>query len=157
MLAVSQWWPAEGDWSMAAAVGGGGRKGTVAQCSQQAAAREQQCAPSSEAFRSLVVRAARVGAWCGLAAVQRNGRAWAEQQCSKQQAGSGRRLAGMGVDYEMGLGERGIHTLTQPSRVLGVQFLSMQGRTDAITGNWLFHAAPVDSRRILAALRKATI
>jgi len=92
VLAVSQWWPAEGDWSMAAAVGGGGRKGTVAQCSQQAAAREQQCAPSSEAFRSLVVRAARVGAWCGLAAVQRNGRAWAwssSAASSKQGQGGG--------------------------------------------------------------------
>jgi hypothetical protein len=33
---------------------------------------------------------------------------------------------------------------------LEVQFLGMQGRTDGITGNWLFHTAPVDRASILA-------
>jgi hypothetical protein len=69
--------------------GGGGwwwKSSTVQQYSRaQAGEQQQQRAPSSEAFRSLVVGLG--GAWCGLAAVQRNGRAW-----SSGKQGQGSRL-----------------------------------------------------------------
>ena len=57
-----------------------------------------------------------------------------------QRAGVEQRQAGSGQQAVMGV----LHT---PSSAIS----RMQGGTDAITDNWLFHAAPVDSRRILAA------
>ena len=162
VLAVSQWWPAEGDWSMAAVVERHSRgvQCSAVQCSsherRRAATARRRLRPSdrSQAGRGVgrggacVVRACRARAAAaqraggrGAAAGQRSSsKLAATQSTARTHAGSGQ--SGSLVEYRL-------HPFTRSrSRLVGVWQcnFSPAGRL-AVSS-----AAPVDSRRIPVVL-----
>lgn len=114
--------------------------------------RHRSSAPSSEAGHYWGA-----ASWCGLAATGAGGgqgrlNKGARTRKKQQQQQAGKRLAG-----HYGQGQGGAEGRPLSCRRDLASAISRACRAaDGITGNWLFHAWAVDSRRILAQRHRAT-